>query len=317
MTTTTFTNKQTVIEADWCNDVDALVYQGALTPPLVSADATDSTSGSTGAIHTAGGVGAVKDIISDANIKAKGTTDSTSGTTGALQSAGGIGAVKDIVTDATVKPLGVPGVADKAAVGYSATQGIILQGQGSTNDLVLRNDASAIALRVPTGTTVVDLVSQPSIAVGGGTALATAGGVINVDLTPVGNVGTGTDDLITYTLPASTLNTTGKGVRIKCWGTLANNANGKTVIFNFGAYTFSKLMTASAAGSWELTAEVYRTGADAQYVAGSLFDQGGAQMVASNSATETEAGTIVIKCTGNATTTNDIIQKAMIVEYIG
>ena len=41
---------------------------GDFTGELVSTNATDSTSGSTGSIHTAGGIGAVKDIISNANV---------------------------------------------------------------------------------------------------------------------------------------------------------------------------------------------------------------------------------------------------------
>jgi hypothetical protein len=37
-------------------------------------------------------------------------------------------------------------------MGYTSTDGLILTGQGSTNDVVIKNDADAIALRVATGT---------------------------------------------------------------------------------------------------------------------------------------------------------------------
>ena len=79
-------------------------------------------------------------------------TDSTSGSTGSINTAGGIGAVKDIVTDANFKPLGDTAVADKAAVGYTATQGLILTGQGLTSDVSIKNDADSAVASVPTGT---------------------------------------------------------------------------------------------------------------------------------------------------------------------
>ncbi len=79
-------------------------------------------------------------------------TDSTTGGTGSIHTDGGIGAVKEIVTDATFKPLGDTASSDVAAFGYTTVDGAILTGQGSTNDVVLKNDADAIALRVPTGT---------------------------------------------------------------------------------------------------------------------------------------------------------------------
>src|SRR5210317_442136 len=42
---------------------------------------------------------------------------------------------------------------DNAAIGYTATEGLILTGQGSTNDVTIKNDADAAVARIPTGTT--------------------------------------------------------------------------------------------------------------------------------------------------------------------
>jgi hypothetical protein len=41
---------------------------------------------------------------------------------------------------------------DNAAMGYTAAEGLILTGQGSTNDVTIKNDADAEVLSVPTGT---------------------------------------------------------------------------------------------------------------------------------------------------------------------
>ncbi len=46
---------------------------------------------------------------------------------------------------------------DASAIGYTATEGAILTGQGSTNDITLKNDADAEVVGVPTGTTIVEL----------------------------------------------------------------------------------------------------------------------------------------------------------------
>lgn len=78
-------------------------------------------------------------------------TDSTSGTTGSIQTDGGIGAVKNIFTDATLNAAGDTSAGDNAAMGYNATEGLILTGQGSTNDVTIKNDANTAVISIPTG----------------------------------------------------------------------------------------------------------------------------------------------------------------------
>jgi hypothetical protein len=49
---------------------------------------------------------------------------------------------------------------DNAAMGYTSAEGLILTGQGSTNDVTVKNDADAIALEVPTGTQNVNMLGN-------------------------------------------------------------------------------------------------------------------------------------------------------------
>jgi hypothetical protein len=49
---------------------------------------------------------------------------------------------------------------DNAAMGYTSAEGLILTGQGSTNDVTVKNDADAIALEVPTGTQNVNVLGN-------------------------------------------------------------------------------------------------------------------------------------------------------------
>ena len=53
---------------------------------------------------------------------------------------------------------GDTGAGDKAAMGYTAAEGLILTGQGSTNDVTIKNDADADVITIATGGTAVDVV---------------------------------------------------------------------------------------------------------------------------------------------------------------
>lgn len=68
---------------------------------------------------------------------------------------GGLSAAipSDVGCTGTFNPQGAPSAGDTSALGYSATLGAILTGQGSTNDVTLRNDAGTTVFSIPTGTT--------------------------------------------------------------------------------------------------------------------------------------------------------------------
>lgn len=144
-------------------------------------------------------------------------------------------------------------------------------------------------------------------------------GTLNTSATAVGNVGGGTDDLMTYAMPAGTLKDNGRAVRIRAWGTTANNANAKTVTLAFGATTLiSTALTANQAGVWDINAVVIRTG-DATAVAIATLNQGGATTIVdseSTSPTDDLTAAVTIKCTGAATSNDDISQKGLVVEYV-
>ena len=58
----------------------------------------------------------------------------------------------DVNATGTFLPTGDTAAGDKSALGYTATEGAILTGQGSTYDISLKNDADALVFGVPTGT---------------------------------------------------------------------------------------------------------------------------------------------------------------------
>jgi hypothetical protein len=77
----------------------------------------------------------------------------------------------DVVGDLTAGTLNADGdtaAGDAAAIGYTAAEGIIITGQGSTNDVTIKNDADADVIEIPTGTTNVTIAG--TLDVGGAKA---------------------------------------------------------------------------------------------------------------------------------------------------
>ena len=114
-------------------------------------------------------------------------------TTGALNAGSitsGFGAIDNgasaitttgIITGGTVEATTDTAANDNAAMGYTAAEGLILTGQGSTNDVTIKNDADADVIEIPTGTTNVTVAGNLGI---GGTAVANT----DTDTSNTGNV---------------------------------------------------------------------------------------------------------------------------------
>jgi len=77
---------------------------------------------------------------------------------------GDITAGGNLVSTGTVEPAGDTAAGDNAAVGFTAAEGLILTGQGSTNDVTIKNDADADVITIATGGTSVDIVGDVTAA---------------------------------------------------------------------------------------------------------------------------------------------------------
>ena len=58
-----------------------------------------------------------------------------------------------VITGGTVEATTDTAAGDNAAMGYTAAEGLILTGQGSSNDVTIKNDADATVMSIATGTT--------------------------------------------------------------------------------------------------------------------------------------------------------------------
>jgi hypothetical protein len=165
------------------------------------------------------------------------------------------------------------------------------------------------------------------VGVGSGTGIANLGGLLHINNTSVGNVGAGEDDLMSYSLPANSFSQNQKGVRVTAWGRTANNANAKSIRLYYGAAGQESVMTISIAGAWFYEMLVFRTSdgnvvinweirevVNAAGVITTATSKGGARL--NFALAQSTSAATTIKCTGQATSNDDIIQDGMLIEYL-
>ena len=99
---------------------------------------------------TSGGLKMTSDTSGALDIQSAGSTKL------AMDSSGNVDIV-GTVTGAAFEPDGDTAAGDNAAIGYTAAEGLILTGQGSTSDVTIKNDADATVLIIPTGTSLVQI----------------------------------------------------------------------------------------------------------------------------------------------------------------
>ncbi len=154
------------------------------------------------AIYTdgAGAGAAVVDALVDLDLT--GTT-----TAGTITASG-------VVTGLTLEATGDTAAGDSAAIGYTAAEGLILTGQGSTNDVTVKNDADGDVIAIPTGGTDVNFHGNVNILAENDLRLQDASGGQYVALQAPATVASN----VTLTLPADdgdadqVLSTNGSGV---------------------------------------------------------------------------------------------------------
>ena len=101
------------------------------------------------------------DIVADTEIQIAATTVDLNGN---LDVSGTVVAAGNITTSGTVEPAGDTAAGDNAAIGYTASEGLILTGQGSTSDVVIKNDADGTVFSIATGTTTGAFAGNVTIA---------------------------------------------------------------------------------------------------------------------------------------------------------
>jgi hypothetical protein len=86
------------------------------------------------------------------------------------------GGFSGTIAGATMEPTGDTAAGDNAAIGFTAAEGLILTGQGSTGDVTIKNDADADVIEIPTGTVNVTMAGTLGV-----TGVITGGGLVVPD----------------------------------------------------------------------------------------------------------------------------------------
>ncbi len=179
--------------------------------------------------------------------------------------------------------------------------------------------ATGTAPLVVASTTVVSNLNADTVDgwhASGSATSGVLGGAINVNTTAAGNVNNIETDLMSYTIPANTLNANGRVIRVRAWGTYANNSNTKQISVYFGGSSFSFLSTTLANKNWNIDYTIVRKGGNSQEgVAAQTFSTDKLEVKRMDYAV-TDTSAIIFKLTGIGDVTNDIVQTGMVIELL-
>lgn len=194
-------------------------------------------------------------------------------------------------------------VINTSTAGYTMTKGIAIAGTGSATNLVKDNHVL--------GWTVQPLSANPPTRIVEGRSSV---GVFSA----TGNVGVGEDDLNTSTIAANTLHLDEMGIHIVAFGTTAANANNKRVKLYFSAAVLLDTTAIAASNKdWRIEAYVWRSSSSTiRFLAWGDFN--GAVIQTNYGIAGGRDFTIanVVKCTGEATADNDIVQNGLVINYL-
>lgn len=139
---------------------------------------------------------------------------------------------------------------------------------------------------------------------------ATIGGAIKEYFTSVGNVTTGEDNLFTYTTEANIFGTNGDNIEGEYSGTTAANGNNKTFKFYFaGTNILNSGALALNDKNWKFSFKLIRVSATVvRYSVQFTYEGNTAEILEVGELTGlTLSGTNILKITGEATATDDIV----------
>jgi len=147
-----------------------------------------------------------------------------------------------VITGSTVEATGDTAAGDNAAMGFTAAEGLILTGQGSTNDVTIKNDADADVIEIPTGTTTVNFAG----------AVDVVGDLTAATFTPDGDTAAGDSAAIGFTA-AEGLILTGQGSKNDV--TIKNDADADVLEIPTGTVNVTVAGDLVAAGTLKATGD--------------------------------------------------------------
>ncbi len=140
----------------------------------------------------------------------------------------------------------------------------------------------------------------------------------------VGNVGAGTDNLMSYIIAAGLLSTNGDVIRVHAWGRKGANANAKTINMLLGGTSvLGGAVTLNTQGDWRIEAVIVRNAAGTAMIAVQLFDSdvsylpvlATSKLLNGGNPAVTWANAQTIQFTATGTADNDVTQTGLLVDF--
>jgi hypothetical protein len=147
--------------------------------------------------------------------------------------------------------------------------------------------------------------------------IMTIGGISNINTNSSSNVGISETDMLQYNLPYNSLYAINSFLEIDTYGTFANNANNKTLKLYFGSDLIFNTGSIAFNGSyWHIKAKIIKNSSSMQQCIVDIITSDtllrSSTVISSSTADLTSNN--IIKCTGQGSSSNDVIQNGLIIK---
>lgn len=205
------------------------------------------------------------------------------------------------------------------SVGAAAIIDEVITARGSTGALNTRLSVALASTGVLNPFSPQPTFKPGSASVADGT---TAGG-INSQTSAVGNSGGGLTDLMSYSIQANHMDVNNKAIEMIAYGTIANNANSKTINVVLGATTVLTFNNTLADLNWQIYVLIQRLSSTTAKVLARI-EQGPKtdavitdnRLQLSTAAAVTWSGANTLKVQAQGVASNDIVQEGMVVKAV-